>query len=51
MFYEPITPDDMLLCVNAGAQLGKEGGMVHYRFIIKDRVEYGMRNVICSDEA
>lgn len=29
MFYEPITLDDMLVCVNAGAQLGKEGGMVH----------------------
>lgn len=51
MFYEPITLDDILVCVNAGAQLGKEGGMVYYRFIIKDRLEYGMRNVICYDEA
>lgn len=24
MFYEPITPDDMLVCVNAGTQRGKK---------------------------
>lgn len=29
MFYEPITPDDMLLRVNAGTQRGKKGGLVH----------------------
>lgn len=25
VFYEPITPDDMLVCVKAGTQRGKRG--------------------------
>lgn len=50
VFYEPITPDDMLVCVKAGTQRGKRGvdSLTDLLLKMENNIEWDI-SVICYD--